>query len=46
MMTEIERQDTRKAMIYDLYRIYKQILDEEIFKKIKEVTDQYIEAGN
>lgn len=43
MGTEAERQDTRKAMAYDLNRIYKQVFDEETCKKIEEIQDQYLE---
>ena len=46
MGTEAERQDARKAMAYDLYKIYKQIFDDETFQKIVEVTDQYLETAN
>lgn len=46
MGSEAERQDTRKAMAYDLYKIYKQILDEETYTKIVEATDKYIETAN
>ncbi len=46
MGTEAERQDTRKAMAYDLNKIYKQIFDEETCKKIAEVQDKYLETAN
>lgn len=46
MGTEVERQDTRKAMAYDLNKIYKQVFDEETFKKIEEITDKYLETAN
>lgn len=46
MGTEAERQDARKAMAYDLYKIYKQVFDEETYKKIVEVTDTYLETAN
>lgn len=46
MGTEAERQDTRKAMAYDLNKIYKQIFDKETCEKIAEVQDQYLETAN
>lgn len=46
MGTEVERQDTRKAMAYDLNKIYKQVFDEETYKKIVEIQDQYLETAN
>lgn len=46
MGTEAERQDTRKAMAYDLNKIYAQIFDEETCKKIAEVQDKYLETAN
>lgn len=46
MGTEAERQDTRKAMAYDLNKIYKQMFDEETYKKIVEIQDQYLETAN
>ncbi len=46
MGTEAERQDTRKAMAYDLNKIYAQVFDEETCKKIAEVQDKYLETAN
>lgn len=46
MPTEAERQDTRKAMAYDLNKIYKQVFDEETYKKITEIQDKYLETAN
>lgn len=46
MGTEAERQDARKAMAYDLYKIYKQVFDDETYQKIVEVTDKYLETAN
>lgn len=46
MDTEIERPDIRKAMAYDLNKIYRQVFDEETCKKIAEITDQYLETAN
>lgn len=46
MGTEAERQDTRKAMAYDLNKIYRQVFDEETYRKIEEITDKYLETAN
>lgn len=46
MGSEAERQDTRKAMAYDLYKIFKQVFDKETFEKIEEITDKYLETAN
>lgn len=46
MGTEAERQDTRKAMAYDLNKLYRQHFDEEICKKIAAIQDQYLETAN
>lgn len=46
MGTEVERQDARKAMAYDWYKIYKQIFDEETCQKIVDITDKYLETAN
>lgn len=46
MDAEVERQDTRKAMAYDLNKIYKQVFDEETYAKIVEIQDKYLETAN
>lgn len=46
MGTEAERQDTRKAMAYDLNKIYSNHFDEETCKKIAAIQDQYLETAN
>lgn len=46
MGTEAERQDTRKAMAYDLNKIFRQVFDKETCEKIAEITDQYLETAN
>lgn len=48
MGTEAERQDTRKAMLYDLQRIITSTpnLDPETVKKIIKIMDDYIDVAN
>lgn len=46
MGTEAERQDTRKAMAYDLNKIYSNHFDEETCKKIAAIQDQYLETAS
>lgn len=48
MGTEAERQDTRKAMAYDLQKIIAKDTTRETYTKeeIKEIIDQYLETAN
>lgn len=46
--SEAERQDTRKAMLYDLQKIIQKEdgLDEETVKRIFKIMDDYITVAN
>lgn len=48
MGTEAERQDTRKAMAYDLQKIISKDAAHETYTKqeINELIDQYLETAN
>ena len=48
MGTDAERQDTRKAMIYDLQKIIKGVpdLDQTTVEKIFQIMDDYVCAAN
>lgn len=46
MGSEVERQDARKAMAYDLNRLFQQVFDEKICQKIAEIIDQYLDTEN
>ena len=48
MGTEAERQDTRKAMLYDLQKIIQSTpdLDRETVEKIIKIMDEYIDVAN
>lgn len=48
MGTESERQDTRKAMLYDLQKIIKNVpdLDQPTVEAIFQIMDDYIATAN
>lgn len=48
MGTDAERQDTRKAMLYDLQKLITSApdLDPETVRKIIQIMDDYIDVAN